>query len=209
MEHLSADDYRELRANAELVTADPFGDKVLLLEDGDYLKLFRVKRLWTSARLRPYARRFANNIRRLADLDIPVPRVRAQYQIPGIARTAVRYAPLPGKTLRDLGTEFDADIALKLGAFYKDLHSKGIYHRSLHLGNVVLTPERRLGLIDVADLNIYWGALPQRLRLRNFQHLFRYQSDRAVIAKFSNEFSEGIADTKLIDPIERMLSEPV
>ena len=209
MEKLSAEDYRELRANAELVTADPFGDKVLLLEDGDYLKLFRVKRLWTSARLRPYAKRFANNTRRLADLDIPVPSVRALYQIPAIARTAVRYAPLPGKTLRDLGTEFDADIALKLGAFYKDLHSKGIYHRSLHLGNVVLTPERRLGLIDVADLNIYWGSLPRRLRLRNFQHLFRYHSDRAVIAKFSNEFNEGIADNKLIDSVLAMLSEPV
>lgn len=209
MERLSALDYKELRANAEVVTADPFGDKVLLLKDGDYLKLFRVKRLWTSARLRPYAKRFANNIRRLADLDIPVPRIRALYQIPDIARTAVRYAPLPGKTLRDLGTEFDADIALKLGAFYKDLHSKGIYHRSLHLGNVVLTPERRLGLIDVADLNIYWGSLPRRLRLRNFQHLFRYDSDRAVVTKFANEFNEGLGDNSLVDPILKMLSEPL
>ena len=209
MERLSALDYKELRANAEVVTADPFGDKVLLLEDGDYLKLFRVKRLWTSARLRSYAKRFANNIRRLADLDIPVPRVRALYLIPDIARTAVRYAPLPGKTLRDLGAEFDADMALKLGAFYKDLHGKGIYHRSLHLGNVVLTPERRLGLIDVADLNIYWGSLPRRLRLRNFQHLFRYDSDRAVIAKFANEFNEGLADNRVVDRILKMLSEPL
>lgn len=194
MRKLSADDYRELRDNAELVTEDPFGDKVLRLEDGDYLKLFRVKRLLTSARFRPYAQPFAYNTRRLADRGIPVPRVRELYLIPGITRTAVRYAPLPGKTLRDLHAEFDADMALKLGEFYKDLHGKGLYHRSLHLGNVVSTLERQLGLIDVADLNIYWGSLPRRLQLRNFQHLFRYDSDRRVVAKFAKEFKEGLAD---------------
>lgn len=42
---LSHDAYLEMREGARVVEADRHGDKVLLLADGSYFKMFRRKRL--------------------------------------------------------------------------------------------------------------------------------------------------------------------
>ena len=70
MLELSQKKYELWRSGAEVTAADQFGDKVLHLEDGTYLKLFRIKRLFSSARLFPYWRRFASNANRLAELGV-------------------------------------------------------------------------------------------------------------------------------------------
>lgn len=172
--------YLALREGAQVLEADGTGDKVLRLGDGSMLKLFRRKRLITSAAWYPYAKRFADNCRTLAERAIPCPRVRQVYRIAEIARDAVHYDPLPGHTLRQLLEHPHSDDRLRaqLGGFIAQLHEKGIYFRSAHLGNVVLTPEGELGLIDIADLRTYRRALPKRLRLRNFKHMLRYPQDR-------------------------------
>lgn len=91
-----------MREGAEVLEADRHGDKVLRLADGSILKIFRRKRLITSAALYPYAQRFANNAETLAKLGIPVPRIIAVGRIQEIARDAVHYEPLAGKTLREM-----------------------------------------------------------------------------------------------------------
>jgi phage gp46-like protein len=58
---LSHDAYLALRADATVLERDLHGDKVLQLADGSYLKLFRRKRLISSAAWYPYAQRFADN----------------------------------------------------------------------------------------------------------------------------------------------------
>ena len=189
---LNAEDYRRLRDGAQSVSNDPFGDKVLLLPGGNYLKLFRVKRFFSSARFWSYSKRFAYNARRLADRGIIVPEIVEICQIPSIRRSGVIYKPIEGMTLRDIGSGLDEEMILNLGSLYKRLHEKGVYHRSLHLGNVVLNSNKELGLIDIADLSIYWGRLPKRLRLRNFRHLSRYEEDRRTIAAHCDAFVEGL-----------------
>ncbi|MDD0977257.1 phosphotransferase [Pseudomonas fontis] len=173
--------YLALREGAHVLEADGTGDKVLRLRDGSMLKLFRRKRLITSAAWYPYARRFADNCTTLAERAIPCPRVLQVYRIAEIARDAVHYEPLPGKTLRQLLDDADSndDLRRQLGAFIAQLHDKGVYFRSAHLGNVVLTPEGQLGLIDIADMRTFRRPLRKAQRLRNFKHMLRYQEDRA------------------------------
>lgn len=173
--------YLAVRENATVLEADGSGDKVLLLEDGTILKLFRRKRLISSALVFPYARRFADNIQALKQRNIPCPDVIATYRIASISRDAVRYTPLPGLTLRQvLSRDGDHEqLRVELGAFIARLHHQGVYFRSLHLGNVILTPEAKLGLIDISDMKCQRRSLSQRKRLRNFQHLLRYKNDRA------------------------------
>ncbi|MBT4162049.1 MAG: toluene tolerance protein, partial [Gammaproteobacteria bacterium] len=187
MKEMSREQYESLRKDAEIKAADQHGDKVLLLADGTYLKLFRIKRLITSARLFPYWRRFELNAQKLDRLGIRTLQVRDVYNLSYLRRTAVNYEPLPGKSLRDL-SGLDADLVDQLGEFMSGLHDKGVYLRSLHLGNVVLTPEGELGLIDIADMKIHGGSLSRRLRLRNYHHLCRYDQDRQVVAKHSERF---------------------
>ena len=187
MWELSQEEYELWRSGAEVPASDQHGDKVLLLSDGTYLKLFRFKRLLSSARIFPYWRRFVRNAGRLRELGVPTLRVRKIYYIPHLARTAVHYDPLAGMTLREL-PDLDVDLVRELGRFLTVLHQRGIYLRSLHFGNIVLTPEGELGLIDIADMRIRQGPLSRRLRVRNYRHLCRYDEDRVRVAAHADEF---------------------
>lgn len=183
MRALAYSDYQALRRDAEVLEADVFGDKVLRLTDGNFMKLFRRKRLISSAAFFPYAKRFANNAQMLRKRGIPCPEVLATYRVGDIARDVVHYQPLPGLTLRQLIAEpaqfQDADLLRKFGRFVAELHNQGIYFRSLHLGNVVMTPDNELGLIDIADMKTLRRPLRKSLCLRNFQHMRRYKHDHA------------------------------
>ena len=183
MKQLSRDDYNALREGATVIEADRYGDKVLLLSDGTYLKLFRVKRLFSSAVFYPYSKRFVKNVSKLVEKGIPTVTVIESYRIPSIRRTAVHYYPLTGKTLRKLGS-LDLVTTEKLGKFIRELHDKGIYFRSLHMGNIVISQENRLGLIDVSDMRVLRTSLSNSLRKRNFEHLARYQLD---VQAFENQ----------------------
>lgn len=182
-----------MREGAEVLERDPSGDKVLRLKDGTILKLFRcgrrppraggrnrdialLKFLVSSAVLYPYARRFEANARALARIGVPVPEVIATFRIKGLQRDAVHYRPLPGRTLRELdqgglSSEEKSLLKDKLTRLIIHLHDKGIYFRSLHIGNVVRTPTGELGLIDFSDLRRYPWALGKYLRSRNLQRM--------------------------------------
>lgn len=165
-----------MRDGAQVLESDPFGEKVLRLSDGAMLKLFRRKRLISSAAWSPYAQRFADNAVTLATLGIPVPQVLAVFRIPHIGRDAVHYRPLAGVTLRDLLRQgMDRHLEQRLRALFTrfviDLHDKGIYFRSLHLGNVVYTPEETLGLIDFSDVRAWKRPLIRYLRARNLRRM--------------------------------------
>lgn len=180
MQDLALSAYESLRAGAQVLEADKHGDKVLRLADGNFLKLFRRKRLISSAAFYPYAQRFADNTRTLQRLAVPCPEIIAVYRIADIARDAVHYRPLPGDTLRQViaAGEAGQQLAAQLGTLIADLHDQGVYFRSLHLGNVVMTPEGTLGLIDLADMKKQRRALSRQQRKRNFAHMLRYANDR-------------------------------
>ncbi len=176
-------EYQALREGAEVLEADRHGEKVLRLADGTFLKLFRRKRLITSAAWSPYARRFAENASALARLGIPVPEVIEIMRIASLKRDAVHYRPLAGTTLRALNHQpgdeaARRDLQARFGEFVVQLHRKGIYFRSLHLGNVILTPNGEFGLIDFSDMRVYPWPLPKFMRVRNIRRLQGIESER-------------------------------
>lgn len=185
MQPLSEAEFERLSAAAEVLEQDAHGPKVLRLPDGNMLKLFRVKRRWSSACISPYSKRFCRNALRLARLQVPTLTVMSCYRLARPGWSAVLYRPLAGDTLRQIARAGGLNQGLleKLGAFVAGLHDKGIYFRSLHLGNIVLTPAGDLGLIDIADLSIKPWPLFCGQRLRNFRHLCRLQEDRLQIGQ--------------------------
>lgn len=198
MQSLDLPHYMSLREGAEVLEADRSGDKVLRLGDGTLLKLFRRKRLLTSAALYPYAVRFADNCALLAERAILCPKVLSVYRIKPLASHAAHYDPLPGITLREaLRTSSDPEaLRTQLGHFLATLHDKGIYFRSAHLGNIILTPENQLGLIDCADLRAYKRPLRRNLRVRNFKHVLRLETDRELLLE---DGGKGLLDAYLQD----------
>ncbi|MBF8792970.1 toluene tolerance protein [Pseudomonas monteilii] len=184
---LSQVDFDQLTLGAKVLEADSHGAKVYLLGDGNILKVFRRKRLISSALLRPYSRRFIDNAARLAQMGIPTLEVISHHKLDLPGRTAVLYRPLPGQTLLQLSREpgFSWDSLLpQLVELIRQLHRSGIYFRSLHLGNVVMTPDQRLGLIDVADMRFLRAPLPARMVRRNVQHMARYIEREKLAEQF-------------------------
>lgn len=175
---------------AKTLEADSYGAKVYLLNDGNILKVFRRKRFFSSALLRPYSKRFIDNAIHLETLGIPTLKVLAFYRLDAPGMTAVLYRPLPGQTLRQIAEKngFDWSENLpKLVALIRRLHAAGIYFRSLHLGNIVITPQGQWGLIDVADMSFYKAPLSRKLAQRNLQHFIRYIHRENLADKFPIE----------------------
>ncbi|WP_304640388.1 lipopolysaccharide kinase InaA family protein [Pseudomonas sp.] len=181
METLPREIFEQWRLTAEVIERDGHGEKVLLLDDGTFLKIFRRKRWLSKTLFWPPAQRFADNAEELARRGIPCPRVTGVFRLDKPARTLVKYVPLPGDTLRKLlgaaSKEQQERLLSDLAVFVTRLHEAGIYFRSLHPGNVVRTPDGELGLIDISDMRCFAKPLSFQLRKRNLRHLMRYASD--------------------------------
>jgi tRNA A-37 threonylcarbamoyl transferase component Bud32 len=173
---------QQLTANAQIIEEDGLGPKVLRLTDGSFLKLFRRRRWYTSGSFNPYSERFALNSEQLQTLGIPTPQTLDLYRFED-GSTAVHYSPLPGHTLRQVLQGITAPavrqaLVERFGKFMAQLHEKGVYFRSLHLGNVLVLDDGEFGLIDLADMRIYPSSLSPSLRQRNLRHMQRYTVDR-------------------------------
>ncbi|MFG3453711.1 O-antigen ligase family protein [Stutzerimonas stutzeri] len=189
----------ELLQTARIIEEDGHGVKVAEMADGNYLKLFRRKRMLSTALWSPPSRRFAENARQLQSLGVTAPSIDCFVRIPSARLDGIIYRPLPGDTLRNhwrsLGdTERDEDIR-RFGAFLGRLHQLGIYFRSLHLGNVLKQPDGSLGLIDVADMIISQHSLSPWKRRRNLTHMLRYSEDSQwLTVQHISALTSGYAD---------------
>lgn len=176
--------WQQMNADKEVVEKDGFGVKVLRCDNGDYIKVFRVKHKISLARILNPAKRFCDNAKKLQLLGIDTLTPLALYSIPHRPRWAVRYKPLEGDTLRTLikKSALPEKIIADLGVYIAQLHDKGIYFRSLHPGNVVLQPNGKLGLIDILDCRFRWFNRPLNAwqRKRNLQHFFRYDDGKLI-----------------------------
>jgi tRNA A-37 threonylcarbamoyl transferase component Bud32 len=181
---MTAESFDDLTASAELIVADKAGPKVMQLDNGNMIKLFRRKRLISSALFAPYAVRFCNNAFRLKELHIPTITPVEIHHCQQRQMHLVEYEPLPGELLRGrLQTGKDNALFVKTAKFIAELHNKGVYFRSLHFENIVYH-DGRLGLIDIADMKIYRKPLGKSLQQRNFQHFMRYPADAELINNF-------------------------
>ncbi|WP_024929155.1 hypothetical protein [Methylophilus sp. OH31] len=177
---------QQMCREGNIIEQDPRGPKVIQLPDGDFLKIFRARRVFSGARLYSHARRFYRNALRLQALDIPTVTVKSLYHLSHSGHTAVVYQPLAGQTLRQLMASDLArlyPLAAKLGTFLATMHDKGVHFHSLHSGNVLLMPNSEFGLIDVSDMTIYPWSLMCATRIRSFVRLGKYHEEMVVLDK--------------------------
>ena len=183
MQNLSLQEFNKLTQSSIILAEDEYGKKVLELADHSIIKLFRVKRFISQATLYSPARRFAKNAKRLKQLNIPTISLIDLYKIKSIKRTAVHYRQLEGVTLREhlQSNPIEDEFLAKLGEFLAQLHAKGIFFRSAHFGNIIVTPEKQFGLIDISDMSISRFSLGYFKRLRNIKHIFRLPEDIQLV----------------------------
>lgn len=168
-----------LQASGKTLEQDERGIKVTLLPDGNMLKVFRLRGWFSSSLIYSNARSFCRNAQRLHERNIPTVNIIKLIHFKRSTNTAALYQPLAGKTLNTLvkNNQLTVHHCEALGIFIANLHEQGIHFKSLHFGNIVLSPQGDLGLIDIADMRIFPWALHTSTRLRGFKRLFRYQQD--------------------------------
>ena len=206
MKKLDRETYERMIAGAKVISRDLHGDKVLKLPDGLMVKIFRLKRRFSSAIIWPYAKRFERGARRLREINIPSVEIVDTFRVRSIGRDVVVYHPLEGETLREaLNYSENKEALLKpFSAFFAGLHDRGIYFRAIHFGNVLVLPGGEFGLIDVSELRIYASPLSVRKRVRNFKPIFRYKEDRAAILDFGLDlFLDSYIDNSGLSPNAR------
>jgi tRNA A-37 threonylcarbamoyl transferase component Bud32 len=189
MEEISADAYTALVRSCRVLEKDGSGEKVLLADDGLIIKIFRRKRLFSGALVYPYARRFSANAARLARQGILTVDIVKLGHCPQPRRDLVWYKPVAGDTLRDYCLlKGIGSVINRLARFVAELHDKGILFRSLHWGNIIVTDDLSLGLIDIADMRFSRRALSIKQRQRNFRHMLRYTVDSDFFYSVADEF---------------------
>ncbi|MDP2154041.1 MAG: toluene tolerance protein [Methylotenera sp.] len=198
---LTHDTFDQMISGGEVLEQDERGYKVIKLSSGDILKVFRLRRQLSGARIYSNARKFARNAERLKALGVNTVHIKQLYHFEHSTNTAVLYSPLVGFTLKKLleGDLLNQEMVFELGRYVATLHQLGIHFRSLHMGNIVITPEGEYGLIDISDMSIYPWPLFGNTRARNFKHLTRYPDDIIKLGESSWEsFKEGyLSNAKL------------
>ncbi|MCK4507497.1 MAG: hypothetical protein KAU27_03080, partial [Desulfuromonadales bacterium] len=187
MKFFSLNEYNELVARSVVLEQDRHGIKVLQTPEGMIVKFFRQKRLLSSALFKSYASRFVDNARSLTKLGIKTVEVEDVLYCKPIKRTLVFYQPVPGQTLRDVmqSQAHANNVMEKFIVFLAELHDKGVFFRSIHLSNIIVSDcFDALGLIDIVDMKINRKGLSPDMRIRNFRHLTRYKVDQESIRAF-------------------------
>lgn len=194
MNALSQLDFDSLIAAAKIIESDRRGVKVYETDAGEMVKLFRIKRFFSSNLTCPFAVRFAHNASRLHDLGIPALRVSRIAKVPHLARQMVVYDKLPGISLRDRLRKSDCrEMMRQTGRFIAMVQNRGVYFRSFHFGNILTLKDERFALIDVLDMRFLSRSLGVGRRLRNFRHMLRHAEDRQSLTTGWQEFTEGYA----------------
>ncbi len=187
MEKLTHNQYVELRHDVTVLSQDTHGEKVLLRTDGRIIKLFRRKRLLSSALYSPYAVRFERASIELALRGIRSVNVERVLRIPSIRRDAVVYTMLPGLSLRQaiLAYPQQRDLLLRQWlAMFARMHAAGVYFRAAHFGNVIVQQGEASAIIDVSDTRFSYGPVCPTKRARNFKAMLRSPEDLRAIHGF-------------------------
>lgn len=178
-----------LQRSGQIIEGSEQKPRVVLTAQGQVRKFFyaRKKPFYSSSHRRPYALRFWKNAQCLEARGVLCPIVEAAWYEPEAKIYILGYPYLDGQDLRQcLAVSEEASaIHHRVIDFLAALHAEGVFFRSIHLGNLLITPAGTLGLLDIGDLSVKRRTLSPELRGRNLAHLLCYQTtDARLFAQY-------------------------
>jgi len=175
-ENFSVEELLDLLETSQVIEKDAYGVKVAILPDGEFIKILRRKKFWKgneAAKVKKFCANAKELEKRAVQTLVPLRILKIAEQ----HKAAVIYEPLDGtplrKALMDMAERKIAKTLFGLAVFIHSLHQQGIYFRSLHADNILLTDTNEFGLIDILDMEFSRKPLSISMRARNFRHLFR------------------------------------
>lgn len=214
---LSVDEFDEMVGAATMLAASSKRGRprMMMNEKGDILKFFYQRKKLSASRIKPYALRFAKNCKKLLARGIDAVCVKKIYYCPEKQCHVVRYIRIPGKDIRECLASGQSEVLENIPGLLADLHKKGIFFRSVHLGNILQVKEDEFGLVDVANVRFYARSLRASLRARNIIHMFENRDDEEVLGQFGlqqfvdNYFQAAKLDKQLENKVRNKILKKV
>jgi len=198
---ISQNKYKSLIEQNKILERDRWGVKVLETDDNRIIKTFRLKRLFSSAYFIPYALRFKWNASRLINKGIASVVVNKIVYCREEQRHVLTYTKAEGQPIKALleKTTDNNELLKKLIVFIVKLHNKGIYFRSLHFGNIIVSPKGEFILIDISDIKFFPFKLTVQQRIRNWKHVTKYSFESSIIESYGWDmfFKEYASNSQL------------
>lgn len=168
--------------HSEITHAKP---AIIETANGTIVKFFYHRKLISSNRFSPYALRFYRNAKRLAQREVLTVDVVDVFCIAEKQCHVVIYHKLPGADIRELLSQH-VNVLPEVAKFLAQLHRKGIFFRSVHLGNLLYF-KGAIALLDIADVDFKRDSLGVWHRARNMAHLLNNETDKPALKTFGIE----------------------
>ncbi len=179
MKKISRQELDALCLNGKSIDSQGGYPCVVLHPDGTITKIWAVKkRLLSSNTLSPYSKRFVNNAAKLKKRGVIVPEIISHASVRGTHIKTVTYRSLPGESIREILKHSPELVHVpSLCRYIHSLHEKGIFFRSIHLGNIIRLPGGEYGLIDFTDVTFTRHPVSLVRRAANLAFPLRYRED--------------------------------
>tara|TARA_R110002072_G_scaffold173230_2_gene327842 strand:- start:10569 stop:12176 length:1608 start_codon:yes stop_codon:yes gene_type:complete len=191
--------FQKIIEKSQVIKKNKHGPKLLLNQE-HYIKIFYKKSGMSSTKFKSYADKFIINSIKLQKLNISTIKPEKVFYIKNHNHPRdphfITYKSIPGQDLRNIITnnnsiniEDNHDLILRFIEELVTLHQKGVFFRSLHLGNILLEANsKNLALIDIADVRFKKLNKPLGFNksLRNIKHIFNDPNDFQVWLNFGH-----------------------
>ncbi len=168
----------------------------LVYKTGSYLKLLKE---W-------------NNLKKLYTLNINVPKP-VKFDRKSLLKAQIVMSFILGKTLEELLPKLNYQeklkIAYELGKIFKDFNKHNIWHEDIHAGNIIITSEKKIFLVDlykikkasnlktlqINQLSVLYGAFIKEINnkiILSFLkgYLGNYKEAKEFIIKYGKEIKK-------------------
>lgn len=183
MQVLNKQELQQFVKNHKVIYGTEQQPGLMLTSNNEIVKAFYRRKRFSMSTFFPQAKRFVANCRKLLERNVCGPIAREIIYCPEIPVYMVVYERLEGQDLRELCAETGSDCLGILPDYLAFLHSKGIYFRAIHLGNVLCSTDD-LAIIDISDLRAFNSSLGVFQRARNLAHLLNAEDDKAYFDSY-------------------------
>jgi len=179
MDIIPTEELKELTESCKLLDGSREAPGIMLDTDDNILKFFYPRdRIFTIKKFLPAASSFAANAGKLNKRGINTVSINGVMHCKDPKCYIVSYKKLPGEDFRHLYANRGRSALEPLPAFIAHLHDKGVFFRSIHLGNLLWQPDNRIALLDIQGTHFSLFKLDPIRRARNLSHLLNTKEDR-------------------------------
>ncbi|MGL6260666.1 hypothetical protein [Vibrio sp. WXL210] len=176
---ITSEQYQALVANTQQLKRK----FVRLNDQNQVIKIHKPRRLTSSARIFPLAKRFVKGVERLESKGFRAPNIVGFYRQPELRYDVLVYDLAQGETVWDKMQSGDNSHLPQMAQLLAQLHTAGVFFGDFHFDNVVEN-QGQYTLIDIDSVRTSVRPLTMYQRARNLMHLIHKKESFSLLEAY-------------------------